>query len=113
MAQKSVASRARCLNIHRHLLVLAAGFWLEAWPVAARVDPALTGQQDHGAARSERELESLTLGHPIERELAGGQFHSYRLALTAGQFLRLVVGQRGIYVVVRVFGSDGREDLYG
>jgi CHAT domain-containing protein/tetratricopeptide (TPR) repeat protein len=111
MAQKSVASRARCLNIYRHLLVLAAGFWLAAWPVAAQIDHALTGQQDRGAARSEREWELLTLGHPIERELAGGQLHSYRLALTAGQFLRLVVDQRGIDVVVRLFGPDGKQIL--
>lgn len=111
MAQKFVVARGRRSNIYRHLLVSALGFWLAAWPVAARIDHSLTDRQARGAAQSERELEFLTLGHPIERELAGGQLHSYRLALAAGQFLRLVVDQRGIDVVVRLFGSDGKQVL--
>ncbi|GBC78365.1 Regulatory protein AfsR [bacterium HR08] len=46
---------------------------------------------------------------PIERELRGGEVHVYRLALEAGQYVRVVVAQRGIDVVVRLFGPDGRQ----
>jgi CHAT domain-containing protein/Tfp pilus assembly protein PilF len=108
MARKSVAMRPRCLNIHRRLLVLAAVFRLAAWPVAARIDPALTGRQDHGAVRSEREWESLTPGHPIEREISSGQSHSYRIALDAGKYLRVHVEQRGIDVTVALLTPDGK-----
>lgn len=31
----------------------------------------------------------LELGKPLEREVAGGESQSYRLALTAGQFMRV------------------------
>jgi hypothetical protein len=108
MAQKSVAPRARCLYFHRHLLVLAAGFWLAAWPVAAQIDHALTGQQARGDARSEREWESLTPGHPIEREISSARSHSYRIALDAGKYLRVHVEQRGIDVTVALLTPDGK-----
>lgn len=49
----------------------------------------------------------LTLGAASARELTGGQSHRYRLALTEGQYLRLVVEQRGIDVVVALAGADG------
>src|SRR5262245_44148315 len=39
-------------------------------------------------------IQPLEPGRPIERELAGGQSHYYRLALNAGQYLRLTVDQR-------------------
>ena len=54
---------------------------------------------------------TLELGKPIERELAGGQSHSYQITLAAGQYLHAVVDQRGIDVVVRVFGPDGKQIL--
>src|SRR5262245_49418329 len=108
MAQKSVAPRARCLNFHRRLLVLAAGFWLAVWPAAAQIDHALTGQQARGAARGEQEWESLTPGHPIEREISRGQSHFYRIALDAGKYLRVHVEQRGIDVTVALLTPDGK-----
>ncbi|GBC82914.1 Regulatory protein AfsR [bacterium HR10] len=57
----------------------------------------------------QEELRDLVPTTPIERELKGGEVHAYRLALTAGQYVRVVVAQRGIDVVVRLFGPDGRQ----
>ncbi|MHA2643042.1 MAG: tetratricopeptide repeat protein, partial [bacterium JZ-2024 1] len=51
----------------------------------------------------------LVPGAPVEREMRGGDAHVYRLALAVGQYVRVVVAQRGIDVVVRLFGPDGRE----
>ncbi|HNH84130.1 MAG TPA: CHAT domain-containing protein, partial [Acidobacteriota bacterium] len=42
---------------------------------------------------------------PIERELKGGEKHTYPLKLNANDFLKLVVEQRGIDVVVRLRGQ--------
>ena len=53
----------------------------------------------------------LEVGHGTERELSGGQSHSYRIEATAGQFLYLVVEQRGIDVVATLFGPDGKPVL--
>ncbi len=51
---------------------------------------------------------ALQPGTPIERTLAAGQSHSYTINLEQDQFLRLVVDQRGIDVVVRAFSPSGR-----
>jgi hypothetical protein len=51
----------------------------------------------------------LAPGVPIERELAGGEVHTYRIALTSDQYLRVVVDQRGVDVGVKLFGPDGQQ----
>jgi CHAT domain-containing protein/Tfp pilus assembly protein PilF len=71
----------------------------EVKPYAGVVSPARENQQT-------RQLE---LGKPIERELAGGQSHSYQMTLATGQYVKLVVDQRGIDVVVKLFGLDGKQ----
>src|SRR6266850_3869589 len=52
---------------------------------------------------------SLQPGTPVERTLAAGQSHSYTISLEQDQFLRLLVDQRGIDVVVRAFSPAGRQ----
>jgi CHAT domain-containing protein/Tfp pilus assembly protein PilF len=56
-----------------------------------------------------RQLGQLELGKPIERELTGDQSHSYQMTLAAGQWVKLVIDQRGIDVVVKLFGPDGKQ----
>lgn len=41
--------------------------------------------------------------------MAGGQSHSYQIELATGQYLKLVVEQRGIDVVVRLFSPTGEK----
>ena len=55
------------------------------------------------------DVRELKLGQSIERELAGGAAHSYKVLLTSGQYLKVVVDQKGIDVVIRVFGPDGQK----
>lgn len=50
----------------------------------------------------------LELDKPIQRELSGGQTHSYVANLGANQFLNLVVEQRGINVEVTLQGPDSK-----
>ena len=45
----------------------------------------------------------------VERRLAGGQTHEYRVALDAGEFFDAVVQQEGIDVEVALLGPDGRQ----
>ncbi len=49
----------------------------------------------------------LTLDHPAEGEISGGQVHAYRLALAAGEYASLSVEQRGIDVFVQVVEPGG------
>ena len=54
------------------------------------------------------DVRELNAGAPLERELAGGESHSYRVALIAGQYVQIEVEQKGIDVVVSLFGPDGQ-----
>jgi CHAT domain-containing protein/Tfp pilus assembly protein PilF len=62
-----------------------------------------------GTTRQEDQVRTLEPDSPIERELAAGQSHVYRLSLAAGQYVRLEVDQRGIDLSVKLFGPDGRQ----
>ncbi len=57
------------------------------------------------------EARKLELGKPIERELKGGESHTYEITLIANQFLNAVVEQKGIDVVVQVIAPDGKQIL--
>jgi CHAT domain-containing protein/Tfp pilus assembly protein PilF len=58
------------------------------------------------SAHAAQDFLPLEPGRPILRELAGGHSHSYRITLDAGQYLRVVVEQRGIDVAVVLLGPD-------
>ena len=50
---------------------------------------------------------SLEQGKPIERELSGGESHSYQVNVAAGQYAYVIVDQEGIDVVASLFAPDG------
>jgi CHAT domain-containing protein/Tfp pilus assembly protein PilF len=49
----------------------------------------------------------LEVGQPVE--LAGGESHSYEIALTEGQYLKVVLDQKGMDVLVTLSGPDGKQ----
>ena len=61
------------------------------------------------AIQSAQDVRALVPGKPIERELDGGKSHLYQITLAAGQYLHVVVDQRGIDVVATLFGPDGQK----
>jgi hypothetical protein len=67
--------------------------------------------QEPSSTGKEKDTQALEPGKPIRRELAGGREHTYQIRLNANQFLRVVVEQQGIDVVVQVLGSDGKQIL--
>lgn len=50
----------------------------------------------------------LKLGQPIEREIAEGATHLYRLALTAGQYLNITVEQKEANVTICLLNPSGK-----
>ena len=58
---------------------------------------------------SVQQATGLEPGKPIESELAGDAIHAYSIQLTAGQFVKVIVDQRGIDLVVMAFGPDGKQ----
>ena len=61
-----------------------------------------SGQEPAAQNKSASVLES---GMAIEAAIAGGDAHDYKVSLKTGQFLHLVVDQRGVDVVVRLIGQ--------
>src|ERR1700674_5091621 len=67
----------------------------------------ILGLSPYQWATAQSQTASLQPGVPIERTLARGQSQSFSINLQEDQFLQLVVDQRGIDVVVRIFSPAG------
>lgn len=61
----------------------------------------------HSSAEVPIDDHLLEENRPVERTLSGGQTHTYKISVQAGEYARVIVDQRGIDVVVRVFAPDG------
>ncbi len=66
------------------------------------------GAKTRAFSQTVQNSQLLEVGKPIERKLSVGESHSYQLTVTTGQYARVVVEQKGIDVVVSVFGPDGK-----
>jgi len=51
----------------------------------------------------------LEPGKTVERDLAGGESHTYLISLASGQFLHAVIAQRQTDLMATLFGPDGRQ----
>src|SRR5262245_1113569 len=71
--------------------------------------PFWRSESVYGGCAQDMSLGKLEVGKPAERQMAGGQVHRYQLLLSGGEYLRLVVEQRGIDLVVAVFDPEGKE----
>ena len=62
------------------------------------------------AAAQQNPVESTTLelDKPFENEISGGQVQTYRIALSAGQFVSVIVQQEGIDVDEKLFAPGGK-----
>ncbi len=54
------------------------------------------------------ETQKLTLNQPIERQIKGGETHSFQFKLKAGEYALTEVEQKNIDVVVSLFDSNGK-----
>ncbi|HKX30981.1 MAG TPA: tetratricopeptide repeat protein, partial [Blastocatellia bacterium] len=93
--------------------LLTAAFSLVAFGRASGLirHSAQAAAQRPGTGPDGPDLQPLEPGRPVNRELADGQRHSYGIRLGAGQFLKVVVEQQAIDVIVQVLGPDGRQIL--
>ena len=60
-------------------------------------------------SKQESSVTSLKVNEPIERQINGGQSHSYKIIAAAHQYLHVVVRQRGVDVVVTISTADGKK----
>ncbi len=100
---EALLRRTRIINLLIWVGLSASPYlWTGAAPVQASAS-------ERSAAQSAQESSSLELGKPIQRELSGGQSHSYKITMISGQYLHVVVDQRGIDVAVALFTPDGKK----
>jgi hypothetical protein len=71
--------------------------------------PAQAPRGAGAKADDEKEARLLEPGKAIKRELSGANSHTYQIRLGAGQFLKVVVEQQGIDVVVQLSGPSGEQ----
>src|SRR5271168_1676745 len=65
-------------------------------------------QSQASAPQQEPKPVPLEPGKPLERELKGGEKHTYEIRAQSGQFLHAVVEQFGIDVALILFSPDGK-----
>ena len=97
---------------HRLALLLCLFMLVESVARASALSPMMLAQGSAGPnpiVQGEKDERPLEPGKPIERELAGGQSHAYQITLSAGQFMKVIVEQRGIDVVVGLLGPDAKQ----
>lgn len=105
-----LATSANFSSISLRLFCLLVFFIL-----AASVSHTMTTTAQNAAANQAQvktqTIPALEIGKPIERELTGGQSHSYQLMLGTKQLLNVVTEQRGVDVTVSLFSPDGKKLL--
>src|SRR5215813_5115192 len=113
IARYSTPFRFGSKAAHHSLALLLCLFLLvESVARAFAPSPRLFAQGSTGPnpiVQGEKDVRPLEPGKPIERELAGGQSHAYQITLSAGQFMKVIVEQRGIDVVVGLLGPDAKQ----
>lgn len=88
---------------------VAQGFPLHVFPLSLgniEASEAFPQPQESGSAQNNARL--LNPDEVVKREIAGGEAQTFRLPLTQGQFLNVVVEQKGVDLVVKLFGPDAK-----
>ena len=108
MARRSTSyaalSHRRQPRARRAVFVLLC-LWVLAGPsrrLAAH--PQLTGGSG-GAAQASAQIQQLEPGQTVARELAGGELHSFRIALAIDHYLTVIIEQHGVDVTAAYWSA--------
>jgi CHAT domain-containing protein len=100
-----------CLLPFDFLTIFLLSGLLTVTPLAEAFPPSPIQQSTQEASSATTEEEIIAPGRPLKRKLAGGQQHTYHIILSDDQFLKAVVDNNGVDVVVQVLGPDGKQIL--
>jgi CHAT domain-containing protein/Tfp pilus assembly protein PilF len=103
----------RSLILSQCLLILSSPI-RASYPYGNNFNGLSTGAQpviEASRAAPQQPIDAAVLepGKPIERELAGGEAHTFQLTLTAGQYTRVFVEQRRINIALSAFDPEGKK----
>ncbi len=85
-------------NVHRMIVTILSFVFANAL-VLLFMPPSTRAQ----------EATPLEPGKPIEREITGGESHTYQLSMTAGQFIRFRLVQQEVNVALTLTAPDGKQ----
>ncbi len=60
----------------------------------------------------EKNIEELQLNQPITRQIKDKEIHSYLISLEEGEYIRLIVDQLSVDVVVKLLNPKGKQILW-
>jgi CHAT domain-containing protein len=63
----------------------------------------------YGQTSQTSDTRELLPNQTVERELAGGQTHVYRVKLKANEFLQVKVEEKGVDIAVKLFDKNGKQ----
>ena len=101
----------------RHSLLLLILLWVQFSPVtnaqasgyrSSFIGPSSEQTPKSAEAQVTPEVVALEAGKSIEREISGGQTQRYHITASAGQFLAVMVQQRGVDIAVGLLGTDNK-----
>ena len=89
-------------------------FFFLAVSIEFRLQPGFSASAsksplESGTPCTRQEIHSLEAGKLIEKTLAGGEAHNYRVTVAAGQYLHATIEQRGIDLIVTLFAPSGQK----
>lgn len=90
-------------------LQAANGFTKTTWESVEPENPA--GVRDSQGNTSQAASTALKQGESLKREITRGQAHDFGVALEAGQYVKVVVEQQGIDLVISTFNPDGSPQM--
>jgi hypothetical protein len=88
----------RCDLVVFASILFLSGTYIQDSALTAQVQSILwfvQGGISSPVAQANQDARPLEPGKPLQREPAGGQSHSYQFTLTSGQYLHVIVDQRG------------------
>src|ERR1700690_4262836 len=81
--------------------------------LSARADVYCNSRLEQSAAQNTGQPQDtsqlLELGKPIERELRGGEIHTYRINVEPGQFVHIVIEKKGMESAGALFGPGAKK----
>jgi CHAT domain-containing protein/Tfp pilus assembly protein PilF len=78
-------------------IFLSVFIFLAAQPIFAQSD-----------TKDSLEITPLELNKTLDRKISGGEKHIYQIAFAAKQYAKIIVRQRGVDVIAKMSGADGK-----
>src|SRR5215471_3519686 len=103
ISSHGICSRKRAVFFGAFILLILAASALAAPHKIAVASPS------QAVPQSDPAIQQLEPGKPIERDLSGGQSHSYLIKAPAAQYMWVTVEQKRINAVVSAFDPAGKK----